>query len=490
MKVASKIKPVNNSDFKIADAEDIAIDNSNVKEKIVGIENANELIKRIEINVKNPPNGLEPCIGDGSDETAKIQACIDYLNNSTTSNFTNNARGVLKFPTGVYGVKNLIMKSNLIIQGNGIYSTRFKPLSDNGFVFDITGVNNTNRIANVSYRDFTIAPTSTFTNFDSERCLSGGINVSYSTNVNLSNVAIFNLDGINILSTNQFDSSFDNITIMYSKCKDYAFKLSSDGDTSNAIHVSKLRLELCQNGLGLIGCDGVQVREIQFALCKFENVGIKILGSNSIVFNSCHFTIKDGFSIEVDSLTDIDCRSIIFNGCTCLSANGTGTFINNASGVNVNINGCSFSNIKTIATGINFNLTSISTYDIKGDCFNVSKSLLNNIKIHTLKSDNKSTFENCKISNCELNKVVFNGNVICVNTSINDLTTTGQNNNAFLCNINKFTDNGSANEIETGARFRGVANNDLLTKGHMFWVGDRLAIRTSNNSIKYITLTD
>lgn len=48
MKILSKIKPINGADFKIADAKDIAIGDSNVEEKILNLQ---ELANK---NLKSP----------------------------------------------------------------------------------------------------------------------------------------------------------------------------------------------------------------------------------------------------------------------------------------------------------------------------------------------------------------------------------------------------------------------------------------------------
>lgn len=69
------------------------------------------------LNVKNPPEGLTPAVGDGSaDDTQAIQGCIDYAN--------ANGGKAIYFPSGRYLTSSLIMKSNVALVGFDRYSTR------------------------------------------------------------------------------------------------------------------------------------------------------------------------------------------------------------------------------------------------------------------------------------------------------------------------------------------------------------------------------
>lgn len=63
------------------------------------------------INVKAPPKPLTKAVGDGeTDDTAAIQACIDYAH-------TNFNRGVIFFPFGNYVSKQLTLYDNISIVG-------------------------------------------------------------------------------------------------------------------------------------------------------------------------------------------------------------------------------------------------------------------------------------------------------------------------------------------------------------------------------------
>ena len=68
------------------------------------------------LNVKYPPEGIAPAVGDGSaDDTAAIQGCIDYASANG---------GVVYFPYGAYLTQPLTMKDNVSLFGFDRYSTR------------------------------------------------------------------------------------------------------------------------------------------------------------------------------------------------------------------------------------------------------------------------------------------------------------------------------------------------------------------------------
>lgn len=68
------------------------------------------------LNVKYPPKGITPAIGDGSsDDTEAIQGCIDYAE--------ANGYGVVYFPYGKYLSGPITLKSNVGLYGFDRYST-------------------------------------------------------------------------------------------------------------------------------------------------------------------------------------------------------------------------------------------------------------------------------------------------------------------------------------------------------------------------------
>lgn len=104
------------------------------------------------INVKAPPEPLTKAVGDGeTDDTAAIQACIDYAH-------TNFNRGVIFFPFGNYVSKQLTLYDNISIVGFSpettaicLQSEEEKPLfnvanNEQGFLSD-----------NISFNDITLS---------------------------------------------------------------------------------------------------------------------------------------------------------------------------------------------------------------------------------------------------------------------------------------------------------------------------------------------
>lgn len=68
------------------------------------------------LNVKYPPKGIKPAVGDGSaDDTEAIQGCIEYASNNG---------GVVYFPYGSYLTQPLTMKDGVSLFGFDRYSTK------------------------------------------------------------------------------------------------------------------------------------------------------------------------------------------------------------------------------------------------------------------------------------------------------------------------------------------------------------------------------
>lgn len=75
------------------------------------------VIAEFVLNVKYPPEGLTPAVGDGSaDDTVAIQGCIDYASE-------HNGMAVY-FPSGAYSVQSLTLKSEVSLFGFDRYSTK------------------------------------------------------------------------------------------------------------------------------------------------------------------------------------------------------------------------------------------------------------------------------------------------------------------------------------------------------------------------------
>ena len=69
------------------------------------------------LNVKYPPKGISPAVGDGSDDdTNAIQGCIDYA--------FNQGGGCVYFPYGKYLTRSLTLRSGVSLVGFDRYNTR------------------------------------------------------------------------------------------------------------------------------------------------------------------------------------------------------------------------------------------------------------------------------------------------------------------------------------------------------------------------------
>lgn len=89
------------------------------------------------LNVKYPPKGVTPAVGDGSaDDTSAIQGCIDYA--------FNHGGGCVYFPYGKYLSRSLTLRSGVSLVGFDRYSTKIvqrggdtKPLVSGGNVQNV-----------------------------------------------------------------------------------------------------------------------------------------------------------------------------------------------------------------------------------------------------------------------------------------------------------------------------------------------------------------
>lgn len=97
-------------DKKIEDA----FDDSGIEQKIKDILAAQQL------NVKNPPEGLTPAVGDGAaNDTAAIQAIINYAKNTGVNTS-------IYIPSGTYLVSGLTLPAGVSLIGENMYTTTIK----------------------------------------------------------------------------------------------------------------------------------------------------------------------------------------------------------------------------------------------------------------------------------------------------------------------------------------------------------------------------
>ena len=77
----------------------------------------NDILAGYFLSVKNPPNNIQPAVGDGSaDDTLAIQECIDYAHNL--------GGGIVYFPSGAYLTQSLTLKSGVSLCGFANTSTK------------------------------------------------------------------------------------------------------------------------------------------------------------------------------------------------------------------------------------------------------------------------------------------------------------------------------------------------------------------------------
>lgn len=89
------------------------------------------------LNVKYPPTGITPAVGDGTkDDTAAIQGCIDYA--------FNQGGGVVYFPYGSYLTDSITMRNGVSLLGFDRYSSKIvlkggatKPLLQGANISDV-----------------------------------------------------------------------------------------------------------------------------------------------------------------------------------------------------------------------------------------------------------------------------------------------------------------------------------------------------------------
>lgn len=235
--------------------------------------------------------------GDGSDDTAAVQAAIDSLHPGAGSAFDAAYRGQVILGPGTYGISSVTMKSNVDILGSGLFSTQLRPLGKSGYLLDVKGTDTGHRLAYVKMADFSIVtdPRTDFFLESSSRSASGGINLSYCTGVKLERIGIWNISGIGINQVENYDCNINDCHLVFvgSAAHPAMTMLSGTKDLTNAVHVSGCRFEACSYGTGIKIAGGAPwklVREIQFTNCKFENCPIDIGAAFAIGFHNCQFT--------------------------------------------------------------------------------------------------------------------------------------------------------------------------------------------------------
>ena len=374
-----------------------------------------------------------------NDWTKALQHAIDKVNPGLTSSASKSkGQGVIELPSGVLGIKSVVLKSKITIRGQGMYKTIIKPLlNDGSTMFSQTGCDWTtgNIMTNVSIEDLSVSPNGNMWSNELEK---PNVNVfDFSTNLNLycKNIAIDNINGCCFDLRTCMDSYFDNIWVTFCGNNDYVLKLGSlKEDLSNAITFNMIHVENSPKMLVLN--DGS--RQNKFISCKFESTlgrgiaptdsPIQLKSSLSNVFDGCIFatTLEDYAFIKVNTgsacdvfnsctfATGVRDKGWIFdlnnplnltiNGCSC-GEYGVGKFITNAT--NTIISGCTF-----FRCGIDNVFIQLKSNNIVKD--NIFSNVNTNNYIITLHENNNLSdnfFVNSK-NNCELINITGNENVI------------------------------------------------------------------------------
>lgn len=404
--------------------------------------------------------------GDGvQDDTSYFQKAIDFLTtkeNISAEFGTNRIGGKLYVPEGIYPITELIIKSNIRIEGANCYSTRFMPIGNTGnYVFNTINTTHEARMMYVTFENFTISPSDSYAN-ETTRCESGGINLSHGESIKLNNIIMMCLKGPALNQIENYDCNITDCTFKF--CDSISF-LSGQYDVTNAIHISGSRFEAINQIY--LGDNFIQQREINFSTCKFEHAYININGASSITFAACHFTsYDDRYAITIKSVPTepnhfIDSRGISLSSCSFLSPFGKGRGIKNDNGTNVSINGCTASFIEVFAYGGNFNISNCILFDCTipdaaiddSDSYLMlisNSSIINTRFAHIIGNTNYTypirLFGNSQISNCVFED--FSHNVLSIENYNNRITfnrfdynkenqikVTGSG-NVFLNNIN------------------------------------------------------
>jgi hypothetical protein len=263
-------------DTKIADGIDKGLDAINFTEMILNVLTNYGVV----INVKAPPLGLIPAIGDGTlDDTLAIQGCIDYAN-------SHNGK-VVFFPSGSYLTRSLTLKDNVALAGFDKYTTRLilkggatEPL--------LKGTSHNNSIA--------------------------GLTLDGNMSIQVNDIDVVDLTGGKYLFTGL------NITDGYTLMK----LALTDSIQANDIVFGKAVIKgLDMSGIGKAVFDNIMVEELSELSGRYA-IDNSISGA---VFTNIYTTTVSTVAINN---TGNDCvfEGIIKNATNTLSDSGTGTYYN------------------------------------------------------------------------------------------------------------------------------------------------------------------
>lgn len=235
--------------------------------------------------------------------TAAVSAALAAINSETDSTITGQEDKLARliFGNGRYLVKDLLIKSNIVIEGQD--STILIPEAGGSFIFDTVGTEpyNTGGAAKRLFRPvfrslkFGCGIQDQFPGVSMPQNV-GGIRLAHASYATLENVEFRYLDGTALMMESVWDSDLHNVRIMYCgnarnttdiKC---GLDINAGNDTvdgANAIRIRGLHIESCAKLLNI----GPRSRHIFLESPKLE--------AQEADAKSC--TIKDARGITFDT---------------------------------------------------------------------------------------------------------------------------------------------------------------------------------------------
>lgn len=247
------------------------------------------------LNVKYPPNGIKPAVGDGSaDDTEAIQGCIDYA---------SEHGGCVYFPYGDYLTRPLTMKSGVSLFGFDRYSTKI--VLKGGAESSLIGGN----VSNIGIYNLTLDGNyGTQVNDVNTVTLMG-------TDVELSNLII--KDGFSLLAFVGTGGHFQCSDIVFGNCSNKCFIVggNSEAQCINLIfnHISSIGVCVADISVDNSVFDFVSIATCEKCLILSGNYNkvtanvfnANVLYENTGIGNVMEITSNDSYVTQCDSLKEI-----------------------------------------------------------------------------------------------------------------------------------------------------------------------------------------
>ena len=261
--------------------------------KIPSIETSLDTIKKQVVYTNNPPKELDPLIGDGSDESEKLNKIIDYC-------CENNKKLIIN--EGTYLV-NIEINKRIVIEGCGRRKTVLKSFTPNKPVIKFIGLPVSDDVHHDKHLEFIELSNMTINGSG----FSDGLSLNFISRSTFNNIEIencFNNNGLYLLEC--FDSAFYSFSIGESGTKDHSksgiYIQNGLDNTVDNCNTLKFFDFIIQNNLTDIVLDG----------------SITPSPNNNITFYAPHIEYWKG---NVDSAIFIkgNNENIVFNGGTIVN---------------------------------------------------------------------------------------------------------------------------------------------------------------------------